>query len=154
MASRLQAIPDDHAVVTRDDTIVELKPHHHVSKYAYGLNTVLELDESILCRHHSRDDAAHRERQMSRGQSCTEREVDALTKDQLQKHATVWVWQAQSLLTLLRLLKGKTKAFHSRSLQPTNTTTPTKTFPLSTDMVPSGETLTQLLVAMTPTVDP
>ena len=60
MAGRLQAIPDDHDVPTLYDTSLELELYHHVSKYPYGFNTVLEPDEQILCRHHSRDDATHR----------------------------------------------------------------------------------------------
>ena len=76
---------------------MELERDHYLSKSSEGLNTVLEPDEWILLRYHSRDDAIHRERQRYLGQFLIEREVDALTKIQLQKHAAGQSWQAQLL---------------------------------------------------------
>ena len=57
MAGRLQTIPYFHAVETLDDTSMELERDHYGSKFLEGSNTVLEPDECILLRYHSRDDA-------------------------------------------------------------------------------------------------
>ena len=100
MAGRLQTIPYFHAVETLDDTSMELERDHYLSMLSEGLNAVLEPDEWILLRYHSRDDAIHRERQRYLGQFLIEREVDALTKIQLQKHAAGQSWQAQLWLML------------------------------------------------------
>ena len=79
---------------------MELERDRYLSKFSEGLNAVLEPDEWRLLRYHSRDDAIHRERQSYLGQFLIEREVDALTKIQLQKHAAGQSWQAQLWLML------------------------------------------------------